>query len=317
MHCYSYGVLQGVLLAITSIIILWVKGLVGLPLALPDPESLPIAMAEDLPAERAPRQIKPNQSTFDVFNTPIPHKSDGFRVFAKKLQDKYHQRTGYNGTHAPPTTIVTKRTTIGLRKSSKNGIRLYAAPQDKQEEGAPGEGAEEEGSGDGGGEPGEGSADAAKNETAKELTVGIQQFYTNQYGEKVYNPWGITFGHQFLDTRFGPGNQQIARISVNPNPIQNYYPSMENLTTVCLNRSTVYNDIKIDKWLMRYVYSRKKKVRPFFFSLRQELYEKADSEQCHKESYSDWLQYQECAIRRNQRMEYFVPKYPRHQLATN
>jgi len=50
-----------------------VQGLVGLPLALPDPESLPIAMAEDLPAERAPRQINQNQSDIDVFNTQMQH----------------------------------------------------------------------------------------------------------------------------------------------------------------------------------------------------------------------------------------------------
>nr|XP_016928131.1 uncharacterized protein LOC108008745 [Drosophila suzukii] len=321
MHSHSYGVLQGVLLAITSIIILWVQGLVGLPLALPDPESLLIAMAEDLPAERAPRQINQNQSDVDVFNTQMQHKSDGFRVFGKKPQDDYHRRTGYDVTHAPLPIAVTKRTTIVPKKSPKSGIRLYADPQDEEAGGEDGEGVTEagaEGEGSGGGEGAEeAGGGGAGNETGKELTVSIQKFYTNQYGEKVYNPWGITFGHQFLDTRFGPGSGQRARMSVNPNPIQNYYPSVENLTTVCLNRSTIYNDIKIEKWLMRYVYSRKKKVRPFFFALRQQLYERGDSEQCHKTSFSDWLQYQECAIRRNQRMEYFIPKYPRHQLATN
>ncbi|XP_043947686.1 uncharacterized protein LOC108026563 [Drosophila biarmipes] len=319
MHIHSYGVLQGVLLGATSIIILWVQGLVGLPLALPDRESLPIAMAEDLPAERAPRQINLNQSATDVFNTQTPHKYDGFRVFGKKLQEDYHRKTGYDATHAPLPIAATKQTTPGPKESPKSAIRLYADPQEGEAGGGEEGGETTEGGAEGGEGSGGGAVEAGGggNETGKELTVSIEKFQTNQYGDKVYNPWGITFGHQFLDTRFGPGSGQIALLSVNPHPIQNYYPSVENLTTVCLNRSTIYNDIKIEKWLMRYVYSRKKKVRPFFFALRQQLYEKGDSEQCHQESFSDWLQYQECAIRRNQRMEYFIPKYPRHQLATN
>ncbi|EDW91468.1 uncharacterized protein LOC6530904 [Drosophila yakuba] len=306
-----YGVLQGVLLAITSIIILWAQGVVALPLAPSDPESLPIAKADDVPAERAPRQVKPDQ--FDIFkmdrtsNNQMQQKSDGFRVFAKKLQDDYRRRDGYNATSVPPIT-VTKGSIPAPKKIHKSGIRLFASPEEPEAPPA-----------DAGAGGAEGGADAGAagggNKTAKELTVSVEKFVTNEHGEKVYNAWGVTFGDQFFDTRFAPG--QFVRLTLNPKPITNYYPKMENLTTVCLNRSTIYNEIKIEKWLMRHVYSRKKKVRPFVFSLRQQLYEKGDSEQCHNESFSDWLLYQECAIRRNQRMEYFIPKYPRHQLAIN
>ncbi|XP_043644637.1 uncharacterized protein LOC122614181 [Drosophila teissieri] len=307
-----YGVLQGVLLAIASIIILWVQGVVALPLAASDPESLMIAHLGDVPAERAPRQVKPDQ--FDIFkmdrnsNDQMQQKSDGFRVFAKKLQDDHRRRDGSNATSAPPIT-VTKGSIPAAKKIHKSGIRLFASPQEA--EAPPAE------AGAGGAAEGGADAGGGGNETAKELTVSVDKFVTNEHGEKVYNAWGVTFGDQFFDTRFGPANHEIARLKVNPKPVTNYYPKMENLTTVCLNRSTIYNEIKIEKWLMRHVYSRKKKVRPFVSSLRQQLYEKGDSEQCHNASFSDWLEYQECAIRRNQRMEYFIPKYPRHQLAIN
>ncbi|XP_033153495.1 uncharacterized protein LOC117136617 [Drosophila mauritiana] len=314
-----YGILQGFLLAITSIFILWVQGVVGLPLATPDLESLPIVMAEDVPVERAPRQVKPDPSTFDIFkedrssNNQIQQKSDGFRVFGKKLQDNYHRRTGYNETNAPPIT-VTRGSTTAPKKIHKSGIRLFASPQDPPppEAAAPADGAPAAAGGAGGGAGG-----GIGGAPPKELTVSVQPFVTNQYGEKEYNAWGVTFGKHFFDTRFVAARHEMPRMTVNPKPPRYYYPKMENLTTVCLNRSTIYNEIKVEKWLMRHVYSIKKKVRPFFFSLRQQLYEKGDSEQCHNESYTDWLEYQECAIRRNQRMEYFIPKYPQHQLAIN
>ncbi|EDV55239.2 uncharacterized protein Dere_GG21991 [Drosophila erecta] len=296
-------------------LILWTQEVFSLPLAPPDPQSLPSGKV-DVPAERAPRQVKPDQ--FDIFkmdrgsNNQMQQKSDGFRVFAKKQQDDYRRKDGHNASSVPPFT-VTKESTTAPKKIYKGGIRLFASPQDAEAPPAD--------AGAGAGDPGAAGAGAAGgaagNGTAKELTVSVQKYVTNQYGEKVYNAWGVTFGHQFLDTRFGPDHHEKAQMKVNPHPITNYYPKMVNLTTVCLNRSTIYNEIKVANWLMRHVYSRKKKVRPFFSSLRQQLYEKGHSEQCHNESYTDWLEYQECAIRRNQRMEYFIPKYPLHQLAIN
>ncbi|XP_016988073.1 uncharacterized protein LOC108050751 [Drosophila rhopaloa] len=324
----NYGVLEGVLLAVTSLIILWVQGFVALPLATPVPESLPLAKAEDNPVIRAPRQANWNHSMEWDPNTQMQQKADGFRVFGKKLQDDYHRRTGYNETREPPTA-VTKGTTTGRMRITKGGIKLFAAPKDKPKERSGGkklkpkfrDGEGEEGEAEAGaeGEGGaaEGGTTGGDGEQEKELTISIPKFSTNQYGENVYNPWGMTFGNQFLDTRFGPGNPQMQRLSINPNPPQNYYPSMENLTSVCANQSTIYNELKIEKWLMRHVYSRKKMDRPFFLAMRREIYEKGDSEQCHTAAFSDWQQYQECAVRRNQRMEYYVPKYPRHQLAVN
>ncbi|XP_017051041.1 uncharacterized protein LOC108094780 [Drosophila ficusphila] len=296
---HSYEVLEGVLLAVTFIIILWVQGIVALPLAQPDPKSLSLGTPDNVSAERAPRQINLNHSSIDFHEKPP--KFEGFRVFGKKLQNDYHRKPVYNETKAPPTS-TTKKSTFRPKKITKYGIRLFPAPDGEEENG--------EEAGDGGGEAGGGG-----NDTKKELTVRIPNFQTNKFGEKVYNPWGVTFGHRFLDTRFG--KDQAPRMSINPHPIQNYYPKVDNLTSVCVNKSTIYNDIKVEKWIIRHVYSRKKKIRPFFFGLRREIYESANSEQCHTVNYSDWQQYQECAIRRNQLMEYYIPKYPRIQLAAN
>ncbi|KAI8038877.1 hypothetical protein M5D96_008790 [Drosophila gunungcola] len=209
---------------------------------------------------------------------------------------------------------------------TKSGIRLFAAPQGDEHE----EGTTEAAGGDetesvadevttdaAGGE----TEDEATNTTKKgtELSVNIPKFYTNQHGENVYDQWGVTFGQEFFDTRFGPANRQNRRMTINPNPVTNYYPSMENLTTICSYPTTAYaqNQKRVMKWLYRHVYSKKKKVRPIFFALRRELYDKANSEVCHTAAFNDWLQYQQCAVRRNMRMEYFIPKYPMQQLAFN
>lgn len=237
-----------------------------MPLATTDLESLPIVLAEDVPVERAPRQVKPDPSTFDIFkvdqssNNQMQQKSDGFRVFAKKLQDDYHRRAGYNETNPPPIT-VTRGSTTAPKKIHKSGIRLFASPQDPPppEAAAPADGAPAAaGAAEGGAGGGKGT------EPPKELTVSIQQFVTNQYGEKEYNAWGVTFGRHFFDTRFAVARHEIPRITVDPKPVRNYYPKMDNLTTVCLNRSTIYNEIKVEKWLMRHVYSIKKKCAPSF-----------------------------------------------------
>ncbi|XP_017123151.1 uncharacterized protein LOC108143341 [Drosophila elegans] len=329
---HSYGVLEGVLLATTSLIVLWVQGFVALPMSLPIPESLPLTIVTsvDDSANRAPRQSNWNRSVFDIFrgerslDTPVPQKADGFRVFAKKLQDDYHRKSGYNATTVPPMA-VTKGTTVHRMRITKSGIRLFAAPQDVPEEGATeaagGDEAEsvaDEATTDAaGGETKDEATNGTKKET--ELAVNIPKFYTNQYGENVYDQWGVTFGQEFFDTRFGPANRQNRRMTIDPNPVTNYYPSMENLTTICSYPTTAYaqNEKKVMKWLFRHVYSKKKKVRPIFFALRRELYDKANSEVCHTEAFSDWLQYQQCAVRRNMRMEYFIPKYPMQQLAFN
>ncbi|KAH8258416.1 hypothetical protein KR038_011193, partial [Drosophila bunnanda] len=127
-------------------------------------------------------------------------------------------------------------------------------------------------------------------------------------------PGAFTFGEQFMDNRFVGVPVQD---TINPNPVKKYFPSMTNLTTVCMNRTSIYNEFKIEKWLMRGLNSKKKMNRVILSDLRRELFDKGESESCHNSNFSDWQEYQECALRRNQRMEYFIPKYPRHQIVGN
>lgn len=54
--------------------------------------------------------------------------------------------------------------------------------------------------------------------------------------------------------------------------------------------------------------------RPMYFDLRLELFKNGKSEECHIPSLGKWRPYLECALRRNQRMEYMIPMYPLHQI---
>ncbi|KRF78049.1 uncharacterized protein Dvir_GJ26671 [Drosophila virilis] len=109
---------------------------------------------------------------------------------------------------------------------------------------------------------------------------------------------------------------------------QNYYPGGK-LANVCLGRSTVYNKPRVMNWLEKKVYmyystddhsndvriSLAQEVnRPMYFDLRLELFKNGKSEECHVPSLDKWRQYLECALRRNQRMEYMIPMYPLHQI---
>jgi len=51
--------------------------------------------------------------------------------------------------------------------------------------------------------------------------------------------------------------------------------------------------------------------RVFWNGIRREIYRLGRYDECHDAvKYTDWLKYQECTIRRNQRIEYLIPKYP-------
>ncbi|ALC45722.1 CG43308, partial [Drosophila busckii] len=54
-------------------------------------------------------------------------------------------------------------------------------------------------------------------------------------------------------------------------------------------------------------------ARKIMKDLRKELYHEGDSEQCHTKNFTDWQEYQECAAKRNQRLEFLIPNYPQKQ----
>jgi len=128
-------------------------------------------------------------------------------------------------------------------------------------------------------------------------------------------PKEITLKLKESDNRNFNSPQMIrkSKIEVDSTPITNYYPPNFTLATVCMGSTIPYGSYKILDWIKREIYKRTHKKRPFYRDLRRKMFHSANSEECHTPSYGTFRNFQECAIRRNQRMEFNVPKYPLHQ----
>ncbi|XP_034486566.1 uncharacterized protein LOC117791047 [Drosophila innubila] len=146
-----------------------------------------------------------------------------------------------------------------------------------------------------------------------ELTISIPRFNTDIMGNWVYNPWGATFGDLFRDTRFNfGGHYTIPRMYVDSMPWTNYYPNKEKLSTVCVGKTSPYNEPPVMNWITPHMYSKIRNIK-FMKDLRRSLYDEGHPDECHTSKYVTFLGYINCAILRNQRMEYLIPYYPRHQ----
>lgn len=54
--------------------------------------------------------------------------------------------------------------------------------------------------------------------------------------------------------------------------------------------------------------------RPVWHTLRYEIFRKGKSEECYNaKEYETWKPFVECSVKRNMRMEFYVPMYPRTQ----
>ncbi|XP_043864725.1 uncharacterized protein LOC26528173 isoform X2 [Drosophila mojavensis] len=108
---------------------------------------------------------------------------------------------------------------------------------------------------------------------------------------------------------------------IEPRAARRYYP-VGTFAAVCASKSTVYNVPKVMDWLGRNMYvnvtyetkGALMNDRPIWYDLRFYLYTVGRSEECHSTELATWKPYLECALLRNQRMEYMIPKYPLHQL---
>ncbi|XP_016948989.2 uncharacterized protein LOC108023853 isoform X2 [Drosophila biarmipes] len=151
----------------------------------------------------------------------------------------------------------------------------------------------------------------------KEMTLQVPNMQTDRLGNWVYNQWGATYGHQFMDTRFAKGKDekhQAVRYRVDQEPLHKYDPNPDVLSTVCLGRSTIYNYPKVFWWLNRMIHNVSFDHRTIWMELRRELYVYGRSEECHTTNFTDFRDFQECTLRRNQRMEYMIPQYPLQQV---
>ncbi|XP_034105389.1 uncharacterized protein LOC117568688 [Drosophila albomicans] len=107
--------------------------------------------------------------------------------------------------------------------------------------------------------------------------------------------------------------KDMRRLEVNPTPSLNYYPPNFPLSTVCMGSTIPYGEYKIMDWIKRERYSFLLQERPFYISLRRQMYENGNSEECHTPAYNKFYPYIQCALIRHQRMEFEVPRYPVHQ----
>ncbi|XP_068156497.1 uncharacterized protein [Drosophila tropicalis] len=151
----------------------------------------------------------------------------------------------------------------------------------------------------------------------KELTISMPPLKEDLRRKLNDNPWAVTFGHIWLDTRYKLArNQGVKGVTLGiRSGQQQYYPDEgEKLSTVCRARSTVYNIPRVFDWLPRHQYNHTHLHRPIWLELRRELYKFGKSEECHVAKLDKWRDYEECALRRNQRMEYMIPKYPLRQI---
>ncbi|XP_017955888.1 uncharacterized protein LOC108651008 [Drosophila navojoa] len=126
------------------------------------------------------------------------------------------------------------------------------------------------------------------------------------------NPRPVTFGNRLLDTRFTQ-SQPYVHINVVSNP-KHLYDPQGKLSTVCMGSTIPHGNYKVVRWTDRHIYRHKQTSQAFYLKLRRDMYIKGDSEMCHNKKYNKWMDYQECALKRNQRLEAFIPKYPFQQL---
>ncbi|XP_022233881.2 uncharacterized protein LOC111082012 isoform X2 [Drosophila obscura] len=156
-----------------------------------------------------------------------------------------------------------------------------------------------------------------------ERTISIPRLQSDHIGNWVINPWGITFGVLWQDTRMNYQVKNLKTDFVFDRQYGGHYAAMYHTaqTQVCRGKSTIYNKLRVYKWLERRILSNNTqnfavftKYRPIWLDLRREIYTLGRSEACHVSAMDDWFLYNNCAILRNMRMEYMIPKYPLHQI---
>ncbi|EDW24171.1 GL23531 [Drosophila persimilis] len=156
-------------------------------------------------------------------------------------------------------------------------------------------------------------AGAVDQRAGTEMTISVPRYVTDHMGKWVFNPWGVTFGDVWEDTRFQfDGKHSVPWILVDNGDAGAY--RMEKLHgSVCQGKSTIYNVPKIYKWFPRYIDTKKRNHRNILVNLRKEIYKNGRSENCHTADLDDWYAYMYCSLLRNMRMDYLVPNYPLHR----
>ncbi|KAH8278909.1 hypothetical protein KR018_010969, partial [Drosophila ironensis] len=145
---------------------------------------------------------------------------------------------------------------------------------------------------------------------------------TDKKGNWVANPWQYTQPDAWFDTRFRvPPDKFQTNIRFDSKSPNNYKPpkTWGTIVSVCKGRSTVYNRPAVYEWLRNPTLKEGGKMilipkRALYMDLRLEIFKDGKAESCHTKDMDTYLDYIHCAILRNMRVEYIVPRYPLHQL---
>ncbi|XP_033241311.1 uncharacterized protein [Drosophila pseudoobscura] len=243
----------------------------------------------------------------------------GLRMFPKVYRSETPPRKAHRST-APPQLVKkwTKRSSVhplrtkGLLnfwakdKATKGTTKLLPRKYDDVEA----EGGNES---DGAGADSGADAGAIEQRAGTEMTISVPRYATDHMGNWVFNPWGVTFGDVWEDTRFQfEGRNWLPWVQIDL-PERGEYRMEKLHGSVCQGKSTVYNRPRIYKWFPRYIDTKKRNHRNILVNLRSEIYTDGRSENCHTADLDDWYAYMHCALLRNMRMDYLVPNYPLHR----
>ncbi|XP_034663238.1 uncharacterized protein LOC117898148 [Drosophila subobscura] len=160
---------------------------------------------------------------------------------------------------------------------------------------------------------GGGAAATAAGKAGTEMTISLPNVVTDHMGNWVFNPWGVTFGRVWEDTRFAFQGKHWLPWIMQDYYIKGDYRQEKLHGTVCQGKSTIYNYPKIYNWFPHYIDGNKRNHRNILLNLRREIYTDGRTESCHVKELDDWYAYQQCTILRNMRMDYLVPNYPLHR----
>ncbi|KAH8281429.1 hypothetical protein KR054_000437, partial [Drosophila jambulina] len=144
-----------------------------------------------------------------------------------------------------------------------------------------------------------------------EMTISVPEYKTDRFGNFLFRRGSKAPDIEERAKVYGRSKPNIKRFG--PGIQQTFYPSnyME-LETVCLG-STPYNRPRVMPYLKPRIYDRLYPIRAVWMDLREQIWKDGDSQECHTPNMTEFYKYINCAIRRNMRMEYLVPKYPLHQ----
>ncbi|XP_026841685.1 filaggrin isoform X2 [Drosophila persimilis] len=155
-------------------------------------------------------------------------------------------------------------------------------------------------------------------ERHKELTIPLARGIVNIHGRRIANPWIVTYGDVWRDTRLAAGQlSRMPRLHLASSPIVNYYPDEAKLASVC--KSTIFMQkygmprrMSSWTWIQYHIYRKAFTYRRM--DLKQWHRQAVLDIDCHRfHKKSTVLAYLECALSRYQRNEYQIPQYPKRQ----